>query len=175
VLSFNTGLLDRWYPFVVVQVPPVDARRERSPAELLGDGWDVLLLREVWDERDVEAFEQEAARRGYLSYAGSSERHEEHGLLVLVREALVDPDGPDDRSEQTFELQRDIERFPGPGVARGLLSWRFRHAPTGVVIHLFDTHTTAFPELAHVRDAQVRQLGLATRDVPDDELVVVAG
>lgn len=175
VLSFNTGLLDRWYPFVVVQVPHVDARRERSPAELLGDGWDVLLLQEVWDERDVEAFEQEAARRGYLSYAGSSERHEEHGLLVLVREALVDPDGPDDRREQTFELQRDIERFPGPGVARGLLSWRFRHAPTGVVIHLFDTHTTAFPELAHVRDAQVRQLGLATRDVPDDELVVVAG
>src|SRR5690606_358362 len=79
VLSFNTGLLDRWYPFVVVQVPHVDARRERSPAELLGDGWDVLLLQEVWDERDVEAFEQEAARRGYLSYAGSSERHEEHG------------------------------------------------------------------------------------------------
>jgi endonuclease/exonuclease/phosphatase family metal-dependent hydrolase len=175
VLTFNTGLLDRWYPFAVVQVPHVDVRRERSPVELLGDGWDVLLLQEVWDERDVQAFEAEAARRGYLSHAGSSEAHEEHGLLVLVRESLVDPEGPDDRGEATFELQRDIERFPGPGVERGFLSWRFRHAPTGVVIHLFATHTTAFPELSWVRDAQARQLGLATRDVPDDELVVVAG
>ncbi len=176
VLSYNTGLLDRWYPFAVVQVPHVDARRARSPAELLGDGWDVLLLQEVWDERDVRAFEQEAARRGYLVYAGSSmAAHERHGLLMLVREALVDPDGPDERGEETFELQRDVEGFPGPGIERGLLTWRFRHASTGLVIDLFDTHTTAFPELSWVRDAQVRQLGLLAREVPDDEVVLLTG
>lgn len=176
VLSYNTGLLDRWYPFAVLQVPHVDERRERSPVELLGDGWDVLLLQEVWDDRDVRVFEQEAERRDYLVYAGSSEAtHERHGLLILVREALVDPDGPDERGEQLFELQRGIEDFPGPGIERGLLSWRFRHASTGVVINLLDTHTTAFAELAWVREAQVRQLGLLAREVPDDEIVVVAG
>ncbi len=176
VLSYNTGLLDRWYPFAVVKVPQVDVRRTRSPAELLGDGWDVLLLQEVWDQRDVDAFTQEAARRGYLVHSGSSAAaHEEHGLLMLVREALVDPDGPDERAEETFELQRDIESFPGPGIERGLLSWRFRHAPTGLVINLFDTHTTAFPELAWVREAQVRQLGLRADAVQYDEVVVVAG
>lgn len=176
VLSFNTGLLDRWYPFAVLQVPHVDERRAQLPAKLLGDGWDVLLLQEVWDMRDVQAFEQEAARRGYRAYAGSSDAaHEAHGLLMLVREAIIDPDGPDERDEETFELQRDIERFPGPGIERGLLSWRLRHAPTGVVLHLFDTHTTAFPELSWVRDAQARQLGLRAHAVPDDEVVVMTG
>ncbi|MCB9716554.1 MAG: endonuclease/exonuclease/phosphatase family protein [Myxococcales bacterium] len=175
VLTFNTGLLDRWYPFTTVRVPHVDERRERAPAVLLDGEWDVLLLQEVWETPDVETFAREAERRGYLLYAGSDERHEEHGLLVLVREALVDPDGPDERAEHTFELQRGIERFPGPGIERGFLSWTFRHAPTGVVLHLFDAHTTAFPELSPIRDSQVRHLGLAARAVPDDEVALVAG
>lgn len=175
VLSYNTGLLDRWYAFATVQVPQVDARRERSPEILLGDGWDVLLLQEVWDQRDVDAFEREAAERGYLSWAGSSRLHEAHGLLMLVREDLVDPDGPDERAEQVFELQRDIEEFPGPGVQRGFLSWRFRHAPTGLVLDLFDTHTTAFPDYDTIRDSQVRELGLVARSAPEDEVVIVAG
>lgn len=175
LLTFNTGLLDRWYPFATVQVPEVDERRVLAPVELLGDDWDVLLLQEVWDLRDVEAFEQEAARQGYLSYAGSRQAHEEHGLVMLVREDLVDPDGPDDRREVTYELQRDIERFPGPGVERGFLAWRFRHAPTGVVLHVLDTHATAFPELSWVRDGQARQLGLAAREASVDEVLIVAG
>lgn len=175
VLSFNTGLLDRWYPFAVVRVPQIDARRERSPAILLGDDWDVLLLQEVWDEHDVQAFEQQARHRGYRSYAGSSKGHEEHGLLILVREELIDPDGPDEWAETTFELQRDVEKFPGPGVERGYLSWRFRHAPSGRVIQLLDAHTTAFPELAYIRDTQARELGLAARRAPDHELVILGG
>ncbi len=175
VLSYNTGLLDRWYSFIALQVPHADARRERAPEILLGDGWDVLLLQEVWDLRDVEAFEQEAAERGYLSWAGATDSHEAHGLLMLVREELVDPDGPDERGERLFELQRDIEQFPGPGVQRGFLSWRFRHAPTGVVLDLFDTHTTAFPDYNTIRDAQVRELGLAAREAGDDGVVIVAG
>ncbi|MCA9706690.1 MAG: endonuclease/exonuclease/phosphatase family protein, partial [Myxococcales bacterium] len=175
VLSMNVGLLDRWYPFAVVRVPQVDTRRERAPLELLADGWDVLLLQEVWERRDVDLFVEQARARGYLHYAGSDEEHEAHGLLILVREALVDPAGPDERRETTYELQREIEEFPGPGFRRGFLSWRFRHAPTGVVIDLFDDHTTAFPELSAIRDAQARELGLAIREVPDDELVIAAG
>jgi endonuclease/exonuclease/phosphatase family metal-dependent hydrolase len=176
VLSFNTGLLDRWYPFAVLQVPHVDERRAGMAAELLGDGFDVLLLQEVWDARDVRAFEAEAVRRGYSVHAGSSDRaHEEHGLLMLVRSSLIDPAGPDERDEETFELQRGVERFPGPGIERGLLSWRFRHAPTGIVLTVFDTHTTAFPELAWVREAQARQLGLRAHEAPADDVVVVAG
>ncbi|MEX1368476.1 MAG: endonuclease/exonuclease/phosphatase family protein [Nannocystaceae bacterium] len=175
VLSFNAGLLDRWYPFTTVQVPYVDVRRERSPAIVLGDDWDIVLLQEVWDTRDVEAFTAEARTRGYLAYAGSTRAHEEHGLLMLVREELVDPDGPNERREQIFEQQRGIEDFPGPGIARGFLSWRFRHAPTGVTLNLFDTHTTAFPELSLIRETQVRRLGLAARSVPDDEVALVAG
>jgi len=175
VLSFNAGLLDRWYPFVVLQVPEVDVRRERVPPMLLDDGWDVLLLQEVWDQRDVEVFEREAARAGYLVHAGSPRAHEGHGLLMLVREALVDPAGPDERGEELFELQRDIEDFPGPAFVRGFLSWRFRHAPTGVVLDLFDIHTTAFADYFTTRDTQVRQLGRAVRRVADDEVVVVGG
>lgn len=176
VLSFNTGLLDRWYPFAVVQVPHVDERRAALPADLLGEGYDVLLLQEVWDTRDVRAFEAEAAHRGYRVHAGSSDAaHEAHGLLMLVREDLIDPAGPDERDEETFELQRDIEQFPGPGVERGMLSWRLRHAPSGLVLTLIDTHTTAFPELSWVREAQARQLGLRVRDVPEDDVVVLTG
>lgn len=175
VLTYNAGLLDRWYPFTTIQVPFVDDRRRRMPGVLLADGWDVLLLQEVWDRRDVEAFEAEARERGYRSYAGSELAHEEHGLLVLVREELIDPDGPDERREHIYELQRDIEDFPGPGVARGYLSWRFRHAATGVVLNLLDTHTTAFPDLASIRDAQARRFGLAAREVPDDEVVLLGG
>jgi endonuclease/exonuclease/phosphatase family metal-dependent hydrolase len=176
VLSFNTGLLDRWYPFAVLQVPHVDERRARLPADLLGAGWDVLLLQEVWDTRDVDALAAEAARRGYLVHAGSSAAaHEEHGLLMLVREAIVDPAGPDERDEETFELQRDVEEFPGPGIERGLLTWRLRHAPTGIALTLLDTHTTAFPELSWVREAQARQLGLRVQQAPEDDVVVLGG
>lgn len=175
VLTYNAGLLDRWYPFAVVRVPHIDERRGRSAAILLQGDWDILLLQEVWDLRDVETFKDEAAKRGYTLYAGSTEKHEEHGLVILVRTALIDPAATEDRSERTFGFQRDAETFPGPGIARGYLAWRFRHAPTGATIHVFNTHLTAFPSLSFVRETQVRELGLATQGASSAEDIVLVG
>lgn len=175
VLSYNLALLDRWYPFAVVASPEVDRRRARAPEILLGDGWDILLLQEVWDLRDVDALRAEAEARGYVLYAGSDGGHEEHGLVVLVHRDRFDPSGPDERREATYAFQRDIEDFPGPGIARGYLSWRFRDRASGRTLFVFATHASAFPELAHVRETQVRELGLATHAAAPDDLVIVGG
>ncbi|MCY1004927.1 hypothetical protein OV079_04950 [Nannocystis pusilla] len=47
VLTYNVGLLNRWYPFTHVGVPYYVERRAEVPARLLGDGWDVLFLQEA--------------------------------------------------------------------------------------------------------------------------------
>lgn len=174
VLSYNVGLLNRWYPFTHVGVPRYLERRARQPAELLGAGWDILFLQEAWELVDVDRFAAEAARRGYTIYSGSPRKHEQHGLVIVVREALIG-DAPQEFGEVQYAAQREIEKFPGPGIERGYLRWSFTHAPTGRRIHLYDTHFTAFPELWQERDVQARTLGGAAKDHPDDDLVLVGG
>jgi hypothetical protein len=175
VLSYNTGLLSRWYPFTHVGVPRYRERRAEAPRRLLADGWDVLFLQEAWEQVDAERFAAEAKAQGYAIYAGSEKKHAQHGLIILVREALIAPDAPQEFGEAQFEAQREIELFPGPGVKRGLIRWSFTHAPTGRRIHLYDTHFTAFPELWQERDVQARALGGRARSHPDEDVVIVGG
>jgi hypothetical protein len=174
VLSYNTGLLSRWYPFTHLGVPHYRERRERAPVELLGDGWDVLFLQELWELVDVDRFAAEAKRRGYAIYAGSDRKHEQHGLVILVREALIAGE-VEAKVEQQFAAQREVERFPGPGIERGLLGWSFTHAPTGRRIHLYNAHLTAFPELWQERDVQARVVGGCARGHAADDIVLVGG
>ncbi len=174
VLSYNVGLLSRWYPFTHVGVPHYRERRERTAKQLLGDGWDVLLLEEAWELVDVDRFAAEAKERGYAIYSGTPKKHEQHGLIILVREALIG-DAAQEFGETQFDAQREIEYFPGPGVKRGYLQWSFTHAPTGRRIHLYGTHFTSFPELFQERDVQARDLGGRAAKHPDDDIVIVGG
>lgn len=175
VLSFNTGLLSRWYPFTHVGVPRYRERRERQPTELLSGEWDILLLQETWEVVDVDRFAAEAKKRGYAIYAGSArKRHEQHGLVILVREALIGGEAQK-FTEVQFEAQREIELFPGPGVKRGVIGWSFTHAPTGRRMHVYCTHLTAFPELWQERDTQARTIGGLVRAHGADDIVIVGG
>lgn len=174
VLTYNTGLLNRWYPFTHVGVPRYRERRAEAPARLLADGWDVLFLQEAWELVDVDRFAAEAKAQGYAIYAGSRDKHAQHGLIILVREALIG-EAEQEFGEAQFAAQREIELFPGPGVKRGLIRWSFTHAPTGRRIHLYDTHLTAFPELWQERDVQARDLGGRARGHADGDVVLVGG
>lgn len=174
VLSYNTGLLNRWYPFTHVGVPRYRERRERVASELLAGDWDVLLLQETWELVDVARIAAEAEKRGYAIYSGSERKHEQHGLVILVREALIG-DEPQEFVEQQFAAQREIEWFPGPAVKRGFIGWSFTHAPTGRRIHLYCTHLTSFPELWQERDVQARVIGGRASGHDAGDVVLVGG
>ena len=175
VLTYNTALLGRWFVFVSVVMPELATRRRVLSDLVLRDGWDIVLLQEIWDLQDVDRLRAAAAEHGYLVYAGSEAHHEEHGLAIAVRAELVDQDAPQVQREHQYEQQRELEDFPGPGVARGFLEWSFVHAATGVRMHLFDTHATSFPGYYRTRDFQMRQLGGVVRAVPEDEVSFIGG
>jgi endonuclease/exonuclease/phosphatase family metal-dependent hydrolase len=170
-LSYNTGLLDRRYIGGHVAVPHRTSRREALPKAVLNDGWDVILLQEVWEWEDVARFAAAAEAAGYRWWAGEERRHVQHGVMILVKAALVS--GPEERTEGQFEVQRRIERWPGPNVRRGWLTWTFTHAPTGRRLRVASSHPQAWPQFWRERSLQARQLGLAVADAPDDVIVLL--
>lgn len=175
VLNYNVGLLDR--PKILgvidrVRVPEIESRRQEAPEKILSRGYDIVLLQEVWETLDVTAFRDAAVRHDYSIYAGSDEWHTFHGLVILVKKSLIEGDSK--RHEVLYEIQYSLEDFPGPGIRRGYLSWRFK-TPDGLTVHLFNTHMTAFEEHWRVRMAQARELGLAVATVPRSEVVLLGG
>jgi hypothetical protein len=119
VLTYNTGLLRRWYAFIITEVPHYAERREELPQRLFAHEagpWDVILLQEVWETEDADAIESEAHKQGYFAYAGTESGHIEHGLMILVREDRISDLSGFSVDEHHFELQRKIESYPGPGV-----------------------------------------------------------
>lgn len=174
VLTYNLGLLDRWYPFTHVGAPQMGPRREYLPKELLAGEFDVICLQEIWELEDIDRFAAVAKEQGYALYFGSKEKHVQHGLAILVREALLG-DEEQARVEEQFAAQREIEFFPGPWVKRGFIRWSFTHAPTGRRVHVYDTHLTSFPELWHERIAQARLIGGKAKSHGEDDIVLVAG
>ncbi len=172
VLTYNTGLLDRQYFGGEAVMPEVPHRATWLPETLLSTGqWDVLLLQEVWEWDQVDRFAQAAQKYGYVWYAGSKKAHVQHGLLMLVKKELVGEDG--DRTEVQFDAQRKIERWPGPNIKRGYLTWSFTHAPTGRPVRIATAHPQAFPQFWQVRTLQARQLALDLAASPDDTTVVL--
>ena len=177
VLTYNVGLLDRAKIFGFIDrvaVPEIEARRAVLPDAVLELGYDVVLLQEVWELRDVDAFQTAATKHGYRSYAGTDANHPAHGLMMLVKDAIVDANAGEEKSETFYEVQYDLENFPGPGLRRAYLSWRLT-TTQGIALHLFDTHTTAFEDYWRVRMAQARELGLAVAAVPAEDFVIVGG
>ncbi len=176
VLTYNVGLLSRWYPLTEVEVPEIERRRERFADLLLEDRWDILLLQEVWEPHDVARLEEGAERLGYELYAGTDRHHEYHGLVTLVRSALIDRDAPQQREEVLYEQQRALERFPGPGLERGFLSWELGLAGLGgTTVRLYNTHLTSLPPQGPIRAAQARELAVHSRGASQDTLILVGG
>lgn len=171
VLTYNTGLLERDYLVGSVAMPHVAARAAALPELLLTDNWDVLLLQEVWELDQVARFAEAAERHGYAMWAGTERRHPQHGLLILVRKALIADDG--EKTEVQFQAQRRLERFPGPNIRRGYLTWTFTHAPTGQRVRVATAHTQAFPGFWRVRTLQARELGIDLGATPEATTVIL--
>lgn len=173
VLTYNTGLLDRSYLSGHVAMPEVAHRSKWLPEALLSSGqWDVLLLQEVWEWEQVERFAMAADKYGYAWYAGTKKRHEQHGILMLVKKQLIAETG--DQTEVQFDAQRKIEKWPGPNIKRGYLTWSFEHAPTGRRVRVASAHPQAFPDFWQVRTLQARQLALDLA-ATDPEATVILG
>jgi hypothetical protein len=173
VLTYNVALLDRGYLLGLqrVRMPNVPARRADLPKYLFKDGWDVLLLQEVWDWSDVVRLAEAAEREGYVWYAGSKRRHKQHGLMILVRGTLIE--GAQERTEGQFENQRSIERWPGPNIKRGYITWTFTHAPTGNRLRVASAHPQSWANQWRTRSLQARQLGLDLGSTPADTIVLL--
>ncbi|MEZ4320539.1 MAG: endonuclease/exonuclease/phosphatase family protein [Myxococcota bacterium] len=174
VLTYNAGLLSRRYLVFKVAVPNIDARRERVADEVFGAGHDIVFLQEVWEMDDARMLAEAGEAAGYRVWYGDKRKfHRETGLVLAVREALI---GGDDTQEgEQYDAQWRSENFPGPNLKRGFLHWSFPLAGSDVDVHLFDTHLTPFYTEWRTRNLQVRQLGLAIAEVPDDALVLVGG
>lgn len=181
VLSYNVGLLDQ--PMALgfignISVPEVEARRSQAPRLVYERGYDILLLQELWEEYELDLFRVAAGEYGYRFYGGTDQHHSGHGLAIAVKEELFGPDSEEEaQHEILFEIQNDLETFPGPGWRRGYLLWRFV-TPEGVPLRLYNTHTTAnfaFLREGRTRMAQARELGLAIATVPSDEVVIAGG
>ncbi len=175
VLTFNTALLSRTYLGNLVEMPEINARRAVMGERLFSLGYDVLLLQEVWEWSDYETLAFDAARYGYAIYGGTEALHPEHGLAIAVREALINPDVPQEQTEQQFDAQRKLEHWPGPSVRRGWLTWSFTIAGTDRVVHLYDLHATSFVDYWLQRELQARQVGMEVASHPAEDVVILGG
>jgi hypothetical protein len=173
VLTYNIGLLDRTYLLIEhVGVPEIETRRAHMGERLFTSDYDVLLLQEVWEDSDVELLAEAGAEYGYTVWGGD-DVHDEHGLAIAVRSELIS--GTEEREEQQFDEQRDLEYFPGPGVKRGWLRWSFVLAGTTTRVHFYNLHATSYPEYYQLRDMQARQVGASVRSHGVGDVVVVGG
>lgn len=173
VLSYNVGLLDREYLLGRASVPNLSERRARQLDLLFAEGWDVLILQELWEWSDAQAFAQAASVAGYQAWIGSESLHPYHGVGLFVRSSLVGL--TNDQREVTYSAQRKLEKWPGPGLERAWLEWSFELAGSGETVVVVGTHLSPFMDFWHVRDLQARQLGLRVAALPADAIVVLGG
>jgi len=177
VLSYDVGLLDtRWMLGLRrIRMPEVGSRRSELPTRLLRDDWDILLLQEVWAWADVVRFAEAAEREGYVWFAGSERRHNQHGLVILVKGSIID--GAQRRTEGVFEDQGRKPLSQGPRLGAGYLTWSFTHTASQrrvriATTRLFDGHTATS---WHTRSMQARQLGIDLATSDDDTVLIVGG
>lgn len=171
ILNYNVALLDRPYLFTRVQMPFVPERLEAQLDILFDDDWDVLLIQELFEWEHTERFLEVAADRGYAAWPGTPKTSERHGTAIFVRENLVGQTL--EQTEVLFDAQRNLERWPGPKIKRGYLTWTFTLQGTPHTLTLATTHMSAFYNFWQVRDDQARQLGLALAST--DGIVVFGG
>lgn len=159
LLSYNVALLDvdllGFIPYK--RTPFLDERRPELPELILGAGYDVLTLQEVWLPQDLSAFLVEAEEKGYRGFHGPREQYKD-GVLTLVRADLIAPGTEPQVHAEPYEAQDPLEYFPGPHMKRGFVEVAFEHPTLGRVL-IYNTHMLAWPANWPVRMAQARQLG----------------
>ena len=175
VMTYNVALLSRTYLGSLVEMPEIDARRQRMAELLFSADYDVLLLQEVWEWEDLLALQVAGAHQGYVVYGGTAARHDEHGLAIAIREDVIDWTAPQQQAEQQFAAQRKLEYWPGPDVKRGWLTWSFTLSGTDQRIHLYDIHATSFVSFWLQRELQARQVGLEVAALPEEDVVILGG
>jgi endonuclease/exonuclease/phosphatase family metal-dependent hydrolase len=170
VLTLNVAILDRPYLFTRVQMPWIPERREAQLQRVFADGWDIILLQELFEWEDTQLFVEAASEGGYEAWPGTPKISERHGTAIFVRSHLIGDTL--EQEEVLFDAQRKVERWPGPKIKRGFLTWTFTLAGTSQTLTVVNTHMSAFYDFWHVRDDQARQLGLRIRE---EEGIVVFG
>ncbi len=176
VLTWNLGLLKRTYLFFKVEVPYLEERLAHQIDVLFERDHDILLLQEVWEVDDAEALAVAAEDAGYRVFVPGRESRKlqrETGLMIAVKDDLIGSEL--DQQGVQYQAQWKSENFPGPNLKRGWLEWSFVLADSDVEVHLFDTHLTPFYTEWQTRNLQVRELGLAMADTPDDAIVLLGG
>ncbi|TVQ90275.1 MAG: hypothetical protein EA397_13030 [Deltaproteobacteria bacterium] len=171
ILNYNVALLDRPYLFTRVQMPHVEERLEAQLQVLFTDDWDILLIQELFEWDHTERFVEVAEQNGYTAWVGSRRDSERHGTAIFVRDEVAGMSV--DRTEAFFDAQRRVERWPGPNIKRGYLTYSFRLLNTSHTITLATTHMSAFYDFWHLRDRQARELGLVLGEEPG--IVILGG
>ncbi len=173
-LSYNVGLLDVQL-FGLVQyarTPDLEVRAQIMAQQVLGGGYDVIGLQELWRRVDVDRFREAAARMGYWMVTSSRAGYTD-GLAILVKTSVAA--APTIVRHEPFSEISSNEFYPAGGYSRGFLSARFEHATIGPIV-VYVTHTAAFPSAYKLRMSHARELGLhARRNVPEGELLFVMG
>lgn len=176
LLDYNIALLDvHVFGFIPYNhTPYLDERRGELPALILGAGYDIIGLEEVWQPQDLAAFEAEAAKDGYLSFHGPRDQYDD-GVLVLIKKELVAPGTTPVATSQAYEAQDPKEYSPGPKMKRGYVEVSFEHPTLGRIL-VFGTHMLAFPDKWAHRMSEARQLGhRVSGQMGDDALAFVMG
>lgn len=176
VMTYNLGLLERTYVFFKVEVPYLEERLAHQVDVLFDQGTDILLLQEVWEVDDAEALAVAAEGAGYTVFVPGRESRKlqrETGLMIAVKSELIGSEI--DQQGLQYQAQWKSENFPGPNIKRGWLEWSFVLADSDVEVHLFDTHLTPFYTEWQTRNLQVRELGLAIAQAPEDAVVLLGG
>jgi hypothetical protein len=163
LLTYNVGLLDVNIFGVVpyAETPHLERRRSVLPGLIFDRGVDVVVLQEVWLPGDVEEFRRTAEGFGYRVFVQERDGHND-GLMSFVRQDILLPGADVEFDFAAFGAQNGTEYFPGPGIQRGWVSFRFVHRELGG-IRVFNSHMQAYPESWSNRAKQARELGIAMR------------
>lgn len=159
LLAYNVALLDVYLLGFIPykRTPFLEERRDELPALILGEGYDVLALQEVWRPQDLEAFLAEAKKQGYRAFHSDRDAYDD-GVLTLVKESLIAPGSEPAVFAEPYEAQDPLEYFPGPKMKRGYLEVAFTHPELGRVL-VYNTHKIAFPDKWQHRMSEARQIG----------------
>lgn len=158
VVSYNLGLL-----YTHTATTPNYPRRSELLGPVFGkflqdESPDVLMLQELWHEKDLKTMLEVADTHGYLvayrDYKQSRIKH--HGMQILVKADILAPGtGLEDVKMQSYGHRAVWEaRYLG-NVYRGLLSG-YITLKNGKRILLGDTHLTPLPSFAGVPQAYIR-------------------
>lgn len=175
LLTYNVGLLDAKLFGLVpyTATPDLEARAPILFERVLAEGYDIIVMQEVWRQVDVERLQAAAEVADYwvsmTDRSGSTD-----GLAIAVKKSLT-PAAPEVGGQSYDVPSSGLEFFPAPGLNRGFMWVRFGVEGLGRMV-AYNTHASAFPESYPHRMSNVRQLGLhLSQNTTDDELVFLGG